>query len=57
MTTIQVYLQDGNTITVQLEGYNAEELAVKMNDQKTFMISLGDLIVNKTIVKYIAPVQ
>lgn len=56
MQTIQVYLHDGNTITATVESYNAEELATKMNDQRILMISVGSMVVNKNVVKYITPV-
>lgn len=55
MTTIQVYLHDGNTFTAAIENYNADELATKMNDQRILMISIGTIVVNKNVVKYIAP--
>lgn len=56
MTTIQVFLHDGNTITASVTSYNAEDLATKMNDQRILMISVGDMVVNKNVVKYITPV-
>lgn len=56
MQTIQVYLHDGTIFTATVESYNADELATKMNDQRILMISIGDLIVNKNVVKYITPV-
>jgi exopolysaccharide biosynthesis protein len=56
-TTIQVYLHDGNVILATVDSYNAEELAATMNDQKVLMISVGNIVVNKNVVKYIAPVQ
>jgi hypothetical protein len=56
MTAIQVFLHDGNTIVASVNSYNAEELANKMNDQKILMINVGDMVVNKNVVKYITPV-
>jgi hypothetical protein len=56
MTTIQVFLHDGNTITASVASYNADDLATKMNDQRILMISVGDMVVNKNVVKYITPV-
>lgn len=55
MTKIQVFLNDGNIISGDVDAYNADELATKMNDQRLLMICIGNVVVNKTIIKYIAP--
>jgi small nuclear ribonucleoprotein (snRNP)-like protein len=56
LKTIQVVLHDGTTVTAKMENYDAAELSNKLNDQKVLMITAGDIIVNKNVVKYIAPV-
>jgi hypothetical protein len=56
MTKIQVYLNDGNIISSDVDTYNADELAAKMNDQRLLMVCIGNVVVNKTIIKYISPV-
>lgn len=55
MTTIQISLNDGTTITATVD-YNASELSSKLNDPRTLMVLVGDIIINKNIVKMIAPV-
>lgn len=57
MTKIQISLNDGTTLTAEVENYNAAELAAKMNDQRIFVIQVGEAIINKGIIKLIMPVQ
>ncbi|MGM9925219.1 MAG: hypothetical protein ACI35R_13320 [Bacillus sp. (in: firmicutes)] len=53
---IQIFLHDGTTITANIKGYNAPELAEKLNDQRLLVISVGDYIINKNTLKMIAPI-
>jgi hypothetical protein len=57
MTKIQISLHDGSTINAELSTYSAAELANKMNDPKLLMIVVGDVIINKNIVRLVTPVQ
>ncbi|MEK4149002.1 hypothetical protein NST02_18225 [Robertmurraya sp. FSL W8-0741] len=54
---VQISLNNGLSVTADIEGYNATELATKINDPKLIMITIGDIIVNKNAVYLIAPVQ
>ena len=53
---VQISLNNGMSVTADLEGYNASELAAKINDPKLLMITIGDIVVNKNAVFLIAPV-
>lgn len=57
MTTIEITLHDGTAITAEVESFNSDEMALKLNDPKVLMVSIGDLVVNKNAVKLIAPVD
>lgn len=57
MTTIQISLNDGQVITANVESYNATELSTKLNDPKLLMVTVGDIIINKNVVKMIMPAQ
>jgi hypothetical protein len=55
MTTIQITLHDGTAIIAQVETFNSDEMAVRLNDPKLLMVSIGEVVVNKNAVKLIAP--
>lgn len=55
--TVQIFLHDGSVITADINDYNASVLADKLNDQKLLVISVGNIIINKQIIKMIAPAQ
>ncbi len=55
MRKIQISLHDGTTISAEMENYNAEELALKLNDSKLLVVQVGDVIFNKNMIKIIAP--
>jgi hypothetical protein len=55
--TIQVTLHDGTVITATVENYSAEEITGKINDPKLLAIQIGNAVINKNMIKLIAPVQ
>lgn len=55
--TVQIFLHDGSVITADINDYNASVLADKLNDQKLLVIAVGNIIINKQIIKMIAPAQ
>lgn len=55
--TVQIFLHDGSVITADINDYNASVLADKLNDQKLLVIAIGNIIINKQIIKMIAPAQ
>lgn len=55
--TVQIFLHDGSVITADINDYNASVLADKLNDQKLLVITVGNIIINKQIIKMIAPAQ
>ncbi|MBW3113015.1 hypothetical protein KYJ26_14290 [Bacillus sp. MCCB 382] len=54
---VNVYLNDGITVPVFIESYDANDVAVDLNNQKKVVVDLGELIVHRNGVKMIAPVQ
>jgi hypothetical protein len=56
MTKIQIQLNDGNILNADVVDYNATDLASRLNDQKIFVIQVGEVIINKGIIKLIMPV-
>lgn len=55
--TVQIFLHDGSVITADINDYNASVLADKLNDQKLLVIAVGNIIINKQVIKMIAPAQ
>jgi hypothetical protein len=55
--TIQVSLHDGTVLKAEMENYDAESIEGKMNDPKILALRIGNAVLNKNIIKYIAPVQ
>ena len=55
--TAQIFLHDGSVITADIKDYNASVLTDKLNDQKLLVITVGDIIINKQVIKMIAPAQ
>jgi len=55
--TVQIFLHDGSVITADINDYNASVLADKLNDQKLLVITVGNIIINKQVIKMIAPAQ
>ena len=54
---IQINLGDGTTINAFVENYNAAELAEKINNHQLVVVTIGDIIFNKNMIKTIIPVQ
>lgn len=52
---LQIALHDGTIISGSTESYNAEEMTLKLNDTKLFAGTIGDIVFNKNMLKYIAP--
>ena len=55
--TVQIFLHDGSVITADINDYNASVLADKLNDQKLLVVTVGNIIINKQVIKMIAPAQ
>ena len=55
--TVQIFLHDGSVITADINDYNASVLADKLNDSKLLVIAVGNIIINKQVIKMIAPAQ
>ena len=55
--TVQIFLHDGSVITADIKDYDASVLADKLNDSKLLVIAVGNIIINKQIIKMIAPIQ
>ena len=55
--TVQIFLHDGSVITADINDYDASVLADKLNDSKLLVIAVGNIIINKQIIKMIAPIQ
>jgi len=53
--TVQIFLHDGSVITADINDYNASVLADKLNDPKLLVITVGNIIINKQVIKMIAP--
>lgn len=56
-TKIQISFNDGTVFNADIVDYNAVDLAAKMNDQRIFVIQIGDAIISKGIIRLIMPVQ
>jgi len=54
---IQISLADGTTINAFVENYSAVELAEKINNHQLVVVTIGDIIFNKNMIKTIIPVQ
>lgn len=54
---VQISLHDGTVMTQEVEVYNAVEIESKMNDPKLLALLVGNVVLNKNIIKYVAPVQ
>ncbi|TEA54631.1 hypothetical protein EZE46_05760 [Bacillus sp. BH2] len=57
MQTIEIHTQGGLKHTVQTEGYNAESLNTKLNDNDLITVLIGDFIIQRIDVKRIIPLS
>lgn len=56
MTTIDIYLNNGNKITADMENYQAATLAAALNDHRNLFISIGNTIINRNMIQLVMPV-
>lgn len=56
MTKIEIYLNNGKLITLEMENYQAGALAQTLNDQRILFVSVGDTIINRNLIQMISPV-
>jgi hypothetical protein len=52
---ITIYLHDNTTIKADVTDYNPVEISKQLNDQRILTVVFGEVIINKNIVKMIAP--
>lgn len=52
--TAEITLHNGLVLSTHIEGFNATEIADKMN-QQTIITSIGEMVLNKNIVRMVAP--
>lgn len=52
---LTMYLNNGMSFNISVEGYNASEFSTLMNDSKVVTVSIGDIIVNKNAIFLIIP--
>lgn len=52
---ITITLNGGKEVNVKAPKYNASELVEKMNDHKTTMINIGEVVLGKHSIMMIAP--
>ncbi|MCC1486759.1 hypothetical protein LB312_05730 [Bacillus tropicus] len=57
MQTIEIHTQGGLKHTVQTEGYDAETLNTKLNDNDLITVLIGDFIIQRIDVKRILPLS
>lgn len=57
MQTIEIHTQGGLKHTVQTEGYNAESLNTRLNDNDLITVLIGDFIIQRIDVKRIIPLS
>lgn len=54
--TAEVTLHNGLVLPIHIENFNASEIAEKMN-QQSIITSIGEMVLNKNIVRMVAPLQ
>jgi len=52
---VQVTMNDGLKITVDMENYNAQEIEEVLNNQSNTMVALGDIIVQRYSITRMVP--
>lgn len=52
---ITIYLNNGMQFNATVEGYDAAEFSVQLNNQQITMVSIGDIVLNKHAVMMIVP--
>ncbi len=57
MTTIEIYLNNGKIITVEMASYQAIDLAQTLNDQRILFVTVGDTIINRNMIQLITPLE
>jgi hypothetical protein len=55
MTSVEIFLKDGNRITENVETFDINELANEFNSNSVLIVSIGDSLFNKNVVKLVAP--
>jgi len=53
---VQIFLQNGATISEHVENYSVEEIATKVNDQRSAVFAIGNTIVSRNLFGYAAPI-
>lgn len=57
MTTINIHLHDSTSLTQEMTTYDANTLLAKLIDPKITVISAGNSVINKNLIKLISPVH
>ncbi|KZR60377.1 hypothetical protein [Pseudobacillus badius] len=53
---VQLFLQSREIINEYVESYSAEEIAAKVNDQRSAVFAIGNTIVSRNLFGYAAPI-
>lgn len=56
MTSVNIHLHDSTSLILEMTTYNATELFNKLIDPKVAVVSAGNSIINKNMIKLIFPV-
>ncbi|KAB2335091.1 hypothetical protein [Bacillus mesophilum] len=56
-SNLYISYQNGLVVEAYDENFNSTDLGNKLNDQKNLFVAVGDVIINKNLLKMIAPVQ
>lgn len=52
---LTVYLNNGMSFNISVEGYNAQEFSKMMNESSIVTVAIGNMIVNKNGIFLIVP--
>lgn len=55
MQTITIELNDGKIIETTVDTYVSLEMAVLLNNRESTVVAIGDLVLNRNVVKVIRP--
>lgn len=55
MKNLTIYLNNGMQFTAEVEGYDATEFAVGLNNPQITVVSIGDIVLNRHAILMVVP--
>lgn len=52
--TLIIKLHDGETIEATVTSFDAEALAITLNNRETMAVAIGNVVLNKTAIKVVS---